>query len=58
MNKKIKGIENLHILLWIGKDTSWVREWSWLAQWFFAAGLTTLAIHYLPTWWKAIFASK
>lgn len=25
--KKISAVENLHILLWIGKDTAWVNEW-------------------------------
>jgi hypothetical protein len=24
---KIRGVENLHILLWIAKDTCWLLEW-------------------------------
>lgn len=27
MNKKIRGTENLHILLWIIKDTCWVQDY-------------------------------
>ena len=104
---KIRGTENLHILLWIVKDTCWVQDYRvvgvsmiiptiavaiyltvkareqreefihnmavcfWLcansiwmigeffyndqtrpyATVFFALGLGTLALHYLPKWW-------
>ena len=103
----IRGTENLHILLWIMKDTCWVQDYRllgvsmilptisvaiyltvksrlqreelihniavcfWLcansvwmvgeffyedhtrpyAMVFFALGLLTLALHYLPKWW-------
>ena len=30
VNNKIRGIENLHILLWICKDTCWVQEYRWV----------------------------
>ena len=105
--EKIRGKENLHILLWIIKDTCWVQDYRvmgvimiiptiavaiyltaksrdqreefihniavcfWLCAnsvWmigefffndqtrpyalvFFALGLVTLALHYLPKWW-------
>jgi hypothetical protein len=105
---KIRGVENLHILLWIVKDTCWVQDWRlvgvcmilptisvaiyitsrmrehreefihnlavcfWLCAnsvWmvgeffyddktrpyavvFFALGLFTLAVHYVPKWWS------
>ena len=106
MNNKIRGTENLHILLWIPKDTCWVQDYRlmgvsmivpthsvaiyltvksrpqreelihniaicfWLcansvwmigefffddhtrpcAMVFFAIGLFTLALHYIPKW--------
>jgi hypothetical protein len=28
--RKIHGIENLHILLWIGKDTCWCQTYEWV----------------------------
>ncbi len=108
--QKIRGIENLHILLWIIKDTCWVQDFRilgvsmivptlavagyltvkarrerdefihnlavvfWLCAnsiWmigeffyedhtrnyaliFFACGLFTLALHYVPKWWKLL----
>lgn len=46
-NKKIRGIENLHILLWICKDTCWVQEYRWVG-----VGLI------VPTLCVAIFLTK
>jgi hypothetical protein len=44
---KIRGIENLHILLWIAKDTCWVNGWHWL-------GVAMIAPTMLVAIWLAI----
>lgn len=35
MNQKIRGTENLHILLWLIKDLCWVQEWKALGTFMF-----------------------
>jgi len=43
---KIRGTENLHILLWIAKDTAWVNDWKVLGV---AMILPTLSVAFYLT---------
>lgn len=35
MNSKIRGTENLHILLWLIKDLCWIQEWKMMGTFMF-----------------------